>query len=65
MQPFYEQVLSDLDAKRSMQRPVYVAHSSFIEGSHMTNNTDSEVIDIVSEMRYALLRYVNCQKCEH
>jgi hypothetical protein len=39
--PFYEWAVSDLD--RSMHRSlwVYVAHSSLIEGSHMTKNTAS------------------------
>ncbi len=41
VRPFYERSVSDLD--RSMHRSlwVYVAHSSFIEGSHMTKNTAS------------------------
>jgi len=36
VRPFYERAVSDLD--RSMHRSlwVYVAHSSFIEGSHTT-----------------------------
>jgi hypothetical protein len=42
-QPFYELTVSDLE--RPMHRPlwVWVAHSSFIEGSHMTKNTASVV----------------------
>jgi hypothetical protein len=39
VRPFYERAVSDLDPYRSMIRPVYVAHSLFIEGSHMTKNT--------------------------
>ncbi len=31
--------MSDLDSLRSIHRPVYVAHSSFIEGSHTAKNT--------------------------
>ncbi len=38
VQPFYECAVSNLDPKRSMHRPVQVAHSSFIRGSHMTKN---------------------------
>ncbi len=41
MQPFYEQAVSDLGPWRSVHRPVKVAHSLFIEGSHMTKNTAS------------------------
>jgi hypothetical protein len=33
--------MNDLDPKRSMYRPVSVAHSSFIEGSRTTKNTVS------------------------
>ncbi len=33
VRPFYEQAVSDLDPKRLMHRPVWVTHSSFIEGS--------------------------------
>jgi len=40
--PFYERAVSNLDPLRSMHRPVLVAHSSFIEGSHKTKNTASE-----------------------
>ncbi len=41
VQPFYERAVSDRD--RSMHRALWVlvAHSSFIEGSHMTKNTAS------------------------
>ncbi len=38
--------MNDLDQKRYMHRPVYVAHSSFIEGLNMTKN-----------MAYALILY--------
>jgi hypothetical protein len=31
--------VSDLDPLSYMHRPVYVAHSLFIEGSHTTKNT--------------------------
>ncbi len=41
VRPFYEWAVSDLGPKRSMHRPVKVAHSSFIEGLHMTKNTAS------------------------
>ncbi len=43
MQPFYERAMSKLD--RSMHRSLWAlfAHSSFIEVSHMTKNTDSEL----------------------
>ncbi len=42
VRPFYERAVSNHD--RSMHRFlwVYVIHSSFIEGSHMTKNTASE-----------------------
>jgi hypothetical protein len=42
VRPFYEQAVSNHD--RSMHRSLwaYVAHSSFIEGSHTTKNTASE-----------------------
>jgi hypothetical protein len=36
VRPFYERAVSDLDPQRSMHRPVWVTHNSFIEGSHMT-----------------------------
>ncbi len=36
--------MSDLDPLRSMHRPVKVAHSLFIEGSHTTKNTASGVV---------------------
>ncbi len=36
--PFYEPAVSSPDPQRSMQRPVLLAHSSFIEGSRMTKN---------------------------
>jgi hypothetical protein len=41
VRPFYERAVNDPD--RSMHRAlwVYVAHSSFIEGSHMTKNMAS------------------------
>jgi hypothetical protein len=45
--PFYEQAVSDLDPKRSMNRPVWVTHRSFIEGSHTTKNTAS-VLSLVT-----------------
>jgi hypothetical protein len=32
VRPFYERGVSDLETKRSMHRPVYYAHSLFIEG---------------------------------
>jgi hypothetical protein len=32
----YEKAVSDLDPYRFMHRPIKVAHSLFIEGSHMT-----------------------------
>ncbi len=41
VRPFYERAVSDLDPYRSMIRPVFVAHSSFIEGSHTTKNKAS------------------------
>jgi hypothetical protein len=42
--PFYEQVVSGLD--RSMHRSLWVqvAHSLFIEGSHMTKTTASGAV---------------------
>ncbi len=39
--PFHKQAVSDLGPKRSIHRPLKVAHSSFIEGSHATKNTAS------------------------
>jgi hypothetical protein len=39
LQSFYEWAVSNLDSQRSMHKPVLVAHSSFIEWSHMTKNT--------------------------
>ncbi len=42
--PCYEGAVSDLDPKRSMHKPVQVAHSLFIEGSHTTKNTASRLI---------------------
>ncbi len=33
--------MNDLDPKRYIDRPVYVAHCSFIGGSHMNKNTAS------------------------
>ncbi len=38
---FYEQAVSNLGRLRSMHIPVYVAHSSFIEGLHTTKNKAS------------------------
>ncbi len=46
VRPFYERVVSDLGPQRSIHRPVWVAHSSFIEGSHTTKNTAS-VLDLL------------------
>ncbi len=46
VQPFYEWAVGDLDSKRYMHRPVKVAHSSFIEGSHTTKNTASGYIRV-------------------
>jgi hypothetical protein len=42
VRPFYEQAVSNLD--RSMHKSLWVldAHSSFIEGSHMTKNMASD-----------------------
>ncbi len=44
VRPFYQWVVSDLD--RSMHRSllVYVTHSLFIEGTHTTKNTASELL---------------------
>ncbi len=39
VQPFYERAVRDVYPQRSMHRPVQVADSSFIEGSHTTKNT--------------------------
>jgi hypothetical protein len=39
LQPFYERAVSDLDRPMHRSLWVYVAHSSFIEDSHMTKNT--------------------------
>ncbi len=39
--PFYEHAVSDLNPQRYLYRPVKVAHSSFIEGSHTIKNTAS------------------------
>ncbi len=36
--------MSDQDPLKSMHRPVQAAHSSFIEGSHMTKNMASELL---------------------
>ncbi len=42
VRPFCERAVSDLDPQRYIHRPVQVAHSSFIGGSHTTKNTDSD-----------------------
>jgi hypothetical protein len=44
--PFYERAVSDLDPKRSIHRPVQVAHRLFIEGSHTTKNMASAFVDL-------------------
>ncbi len=44
VRPFYERAVSDLGPQRSMHTPIQVAHSSFIQGSHMTKNTASDHI---------------------
>ncbi len=41
VRPSYEQAVSDLDRPMHILLWVQVAHSSFIEGSHMTKNTAS------------------------
>ncbi len=41
VRPFYELVVSNLDMSMHRSLWVQVAHSSFIDGSHMTKNTDS------------------------
>ncbi len=41
VRPLYEWAVSNLDPERSMHRPVEVAHSSSIEGSHTTKNMAS------------------------
>jgi hypothetical protein len=41
VRPFCEQALSNLDRPMHRSLWTWVAHSSFIEGSHMTNNTAS------------------------
>jgi hypothetical protein len=41
VQPFYEWAMSDLDKSMHISLWVKVAHTSFIEGSHMTKNTAS------------------------
>jgi hypothetical protein len=52
VQPFHECAVSNLDPQRSMHRPVEVAHSSFIEGSHMTKNTASGIIASLKNLDY-------------
>jgi hypothetical protein len=51
VQPFYERAMSNLD--RSMHRSlwVWVTHSSFIEGLHMTKNTASGLLTMGYPMR--------------
>ncbi len=39
--PSYEQAISDLDRSINISLWIWVAHSSFTEGSHMTKNTAS------------------------
>jgi hypothetical protein len=39
VRPFYEQAVSDLDRYRHGSLWVQVAHSSLIQGLHMTKNT--------------------------
>ncbi len=39
--PLYERAVINLEPWRSMHRPVEVAHSSFIEGAHMTKSLAS------------------------
>ncbi len=41
VRPFYERVMSNLDMSTHISLWVLVAHSSFIEGAHMTKNTAS------------------------
>ncbi len=41
VRPFYERAVSNLDPLRYMHGPVYVAHTSFIGGSHTTKNKAS------------------------
>ncbi len=55
VRPFYERAVSNIDPKRSMYRPVQVAHSLFVEGSHTTKNTGSKL---------NLGQVFNC-KCRH
>jgi hypothetical protein len=47
VRPFYERAVSDQYPQRSMHRTVYVAHSSFIEGSYMTKNTASVFLHFI------------------
>jgi hypothetical protein len=48
VRPFYERAVSNLD--RSMHRSLwaYVSHSLFIEGSHTTKNTASELTRVMN-----------------
>ena len=50
VRPFYERAVSNLD--RSMHRSlwVYVAHSLFIEGLHMTKNMASELLSLWNKL---------------
>jgi hypothetical protein len=42
---FYERAVSDLDRSINISLWVKVVHSSFTEGSHMTKNTASELVN--------------------
>jgi hypothetical protein len=54
--------LCDIDPWRSMHKPVLVAHSSFIEGSHMTKNKATGYH--YAECHYAECRHAECRYAE-
>ncbi len=60
MQPFCEWAVSDLDPQRSMHRPIKVAHSSFVEESHMTKNTASDYIFSNEKINVSLSTVITC-----
>jgi hypothetical protein len=63
VRPFYEQAVSNLDKSMHRSLWVWVTHSSFIEGSHMTKNTATDILfcDILSTdvlfLRHFVLRH--------
>ncbi len=61
VRPFNERPVSNLD--RSMNRSLwaYIAHSSFIEGSHTTKNTASVSQLLSEDTQKSLLNYKKCK----